>query len=143
MASDSRSTSPGFESPCSRAGSGPRLLQDLYIAEVLLSLDASEDARDYFRSVLAPGSAETDTARLSAAVVLSQVLLLEGKHDEYAELATETLAPLLLKRHRSRPGSHRPTLSIWLARCRISSAAWPCCRSRPGRSSPGCSDALR
>ena len=58
---------------------------------------------EYFRSVIASGSAETDTARLSAAVVLSQILLLEGKHDEYAELCTETLAPLLLKLHRSLP----------------------------------------
>ena len=40
-------------------------------------------------------------ARLSAAVVLSQILLLEGKYDEYAELSTETLAPLLLKLRRS------------------------------------------
>ncbi len=37
-------------------------------------------------------------------MVLSQVLLLEGRHDEYAELATETLAPLLLKRHRTMTG---------------------------------------
>src|SRR6202034_1596176 len=38
----------------------PRLLQDLYIAQVLLSLDASDRAREFFRSVLAPGSVETD-----------------------------------------------------------------------------------
>ena len=87
---------------------GPRLLQDLYIAQVLLSLDASDQAREYFRSVLAPGSSETDIARLSAAVVLSQVLLLERRHEEYAELASETLAPLLLKRHRSQPAQTAP-----------------------------------
>ena len=52
---------------------------------------------------IASSSAETDTARLSAAVVLSQILLLEGKHDEYAELSTETLAPMLLKLHRTMP----------------------------------------
>jgi WD40 repeat protein len=78
-----------------------RLLQDLYIAEVLLSLDASADARDYFGSVTNASPVETNNARLSAAVVLSQVLLLEGKHVEYAELCTETLAPLLLKLHHS------------------------------------------
>ncbi len=94
---------------------GPRLLQDLYIAQVLLSLDASDQARESFRSVLAPGSSETETARLSAAVVLSQVLLLDRRHDEYAELATETLAPLLLKRHHARPGQP-PSDTLDLAR---------------------------
>jgi hypothetical protein len=74
-----------------------RLLQDLYIAEVLLSLDSDLDARDYFRTVLDARAGQSDTARLSAAVVLAQILLLEGKRDAYAELATETLAPLLLK----------------------------------------------
>lgn len=96
-------------------GVSARLLQDLYLAEVLLSLDASADARDYFRSMIAPGSAETDTVRLSAAVVLSQILLIEGKHDEYAELVTETLAPTLLKLHRSLPTTS-PANTLDLAR---------------------------
>ena len=94
---------PWFRDLVQPGGLCARLLQDLYIAEVLLSLDASEDASDYFRSITAASPAETDTARLSAAIVLSQVLLLEGKHDEYAELCTETLAPMLVKRHRSLP----------------------------------------
>ncbi len=94
---------PWFREAMQPGGISPRLLQDLYIAQVLLSLDASDLARESFRSITAPGSAATDTAKLSAAVVLSQVLLLEGKHDEYSELATETLAPLLLKRRRSLP----------------------------------------
>ena len=94
---------PGFRESMQPGEIGPRLIQDLYIAQVLLSLDASDHAREYFRSVLAPGSSETETARFSAAVVLSQVLLLERRHEEYAELAAETLAPMLVKRHRSRP----------------------------------------
>ena len=94
---------PWFREAMQPGGLCTRLLQDLYIAEVMLSLDASDDARAYFRSLVAPSSAETDAARLSAAVVLSQILLLERKHDEYAELATETLAPLLLKLRRSLP----------------------------------------
>jgi hypothetical protein len=94
---------PWFRDALKPGGLSARLLQDLYIAEVLLSVNASADAADYFRSVAASRSEETDTARLSAAVVLSQVLLLEGKHDEYAELATETLVPLILKSHRSTP----------------------------------------
>ncbi len=92
---------PWFREAMQPGGICLRLLQDLYIAQVLLSLDASDLAREHFRSVIAVGSAETDATKLSAAVVLSQVLLLEGKHDEYAELATETLAPLLLKQHRA------------------------------------------
>ena len=61
-------------------------------------------------------SGESDTARLSAAVVLSQVLLLEGKHDLYAELATETLAPLLLKLRRSPPAAQPSSNPLDLAR---------------------------
>jgi hypothetical protein len=94
---------PWFREAMQPGGLCAHLLQDLYIAEVLLSLDASEDAIAYFHSVVDSSSAETDAARLSAAVVLSQVLLLERKHDEYAELASETLAPLLLKVRRSLP----------------------------------------
>ena len=85
-----------------------RLLQDLYIAEVLLGVDASEDARDYFQSIIAAGAAESETARASAAVVLSQVLLLEQKHEAYAVLATETVAPLLLKLRRSQSTAQLP-----------------------------------
>jgi hypothetical protein len=93
---------PWFRDAMQQGGLVARLLQDLYIAEVLLSLDASADARDYFRSITSR-PAETETARLSAAVVLSQVLLLERKYDEYAALSTETLAPLLLELRRSLP----------------------------------------
>ena len=99
---------PWFRDLIRPDGLGFRLLQDLYIAQVLLSLDASEDARDYFRSVVTSGSAETDNARTSAAVVLSQVLLLMHKHDEYAELSTRTLAPLLLKLRRAHPAQPSP-----------------------------------
>ena len=94
---------PWFRDLMQPGGLCARLLQDLYIAEVLLSLDATEDAGDYFRSITAANPAETDAARLSAAIVLSQVLLLEGKHDEYAALCTETLAPMLVKLHLSLP----------------------------------------
>ncbi len=99
---------PWFRDVIRPDGLGVRLLQDLYIAQVLLSLDASENAREYFRSVVAAGSTETDTARLSAAVVLSQVLLLKRQHDEYVELSTHTVAPLLLKLRRARPAQPAP-----------------------------------
>jgi hypothetical protein len=71
------------------------LARDLYAAEVFLSLDAAEDGEAYLRRALA--EAQSDEDRLSAAVALSQVLLLRGRGDEYAALATETLAPLVLR----------------------------------------------
>jgi hypothetical protein len=71
------------------------LARDLYAAEVFLSLDAAEDGEAYFRKAL--DGATTDDDRLSAAVVLSQILLLRGRSAEYADLATETIAPLLLR----------------------------------------------
>ncbi len=71
------------------------LARDLYIAEVFLSIDAAEDGEAFFRRALS--EAKTDEDRLSAAVVLSQLLLLRGRTAEYATVATETIAPLLLQ----------------------------------------------
>jgi hypothetical protein len=70
------------------------LLRDLYIGEVFLSLDAAADGATFFRAALA--QATTDPARLSAALVLSQMLLAEKKYTDYAELAIETIVPLLI-----------------------------------------------
>jgi hypothetical protein len=71
------------------------LARDFYAAEAFLSLDAAEDGEAFFRRALA--EARTDEDRLSAAVVLSQLLLLRGRTGEYATVATETVAPLLLR----------------------------------------------
>jgi hypothetical protein len=71
------------------------LVRDLYAAEVFLSLDAAADAEGFFRRELDATAGHAE--RLSAALVLSQVLLLEKKHRDYARLATETLAPLLVR----------------------------------------------
>jgi hypothetical protein len=71
------------------------LLQDLYAAEVFLSLDAAQDGETFFRTAL--HQADTDASRLSRAIVLGQILLLEKKHQEYADLATETITPLLTR----------------------------------------------
>jgi hypothetical protein len=73
----------------------PDLLRDLYAAEVFLSLDAATEGRKFFRTALA--AADTDAARLSNAVVLSQLLLLDHNEDEYAALVTDTVLPLLVK----------------------------------------------
>src|SRR5262249_55716450 len=71
------------------------LLRDCYEAEVFLSLDAAADGEEFFREAVA--AADSDQARLSAAVVLGQLLLLDKKDTEYAELTTATVLPLLLK----------------------------------------------
>lgn len=63
------------------------LLQDLYSAEVFLSLDAAAEGEAFFRREMA--DAKTDPAKMSAGVVLGQLLLLQAKHREYAQLAMD------------------------------------------------------
>jgi hypothetical protein len=92
-----------FRDALAPGGLSQRLLQDLYIAEVLLSIDALEEARSEFQELVDAKRLEPGTAQLSAAIVLSQILLIDGKHDQYAELATGRLAGLLLKAHRVTP----------------------------------------
>jgi hypothetical protein len=69
--------------------------RDLYIAEAYLSLDAIEDGERFFREHLRTACSDVD--RLSKALVLTQFLLLRNKNEEYAELATDTVLPLLLQ----------------------------------------------
>jgi Tol biopolymer transport system component len=69
--------------------------RDLYIAEVFLSVDAAEDGERFFRAEFK--SATTDAERLSKALVLSQFLLLRKQYAEYADLASDTILPLLLR----------------------------------------------
>jgi hypothetical protein len=72
-----------------------RQWRDLYVAEVFLSLDAVEEGERFFREALK--NAKTDADRLSKALVLTQFLLLQNKNEEYAELATDTVLPGLLR----------------------------------------------
>jgi Tol biopolymer transport system component len=86
---------------------------DLYIAEAFLSLDAREDAENYFRGRLQKANSESD--RLSKALVLTQFLLMANKNEEYAELATDTVLPLLLGTWKARTqplGSNMPNLIL-------------------------------
>lgn len=99
---------PWFQEALKPDGLFARLLQDLYIAEVLLSVDAAEDGRRFFRAIVDSGAAEPDSVRLSAAVVLSQILLIERRHDDYTDLATEVIAPMLLKVRGARPAQTTP-----------------------------------
>jgi hypothetical protein len=68
--------------------------RDLYEGEVFLALDAVEDGEAFFRAGLR--EAKSDADRLSKALLLTQFLLLRQKHQEYADLATDTILPLLL-----------------------------------------------
>jgi Tol biopolymer transport system component len=95
-----RATVPGQPAAFGAADIKPtkqqlRHWRDLYIAEVFLSLDALDDGERYFRDALQ--IADSDADRLSAALVLTQFLLLRDKREEYAELATDTVLPLLLR----------------------------------------------
>jgi len=69
------------------------MIRDFYAAEVFLSLDAPEEARLFLRQSL--DRATTPAATLSTAIVLSQVLLLERDHRDYANLVCEMILPAL------------------------------------------------
>jgi hypothetical protein len=82
------------------------LMHDFLIAEVFLSLDAAEDGADFFRTELQ--KADSDGKRLGAAITLGQILLVQGKHEEYAAVCSASLAPLLIKDAKS----HAPRLQL-------------------------------
>jgi hypothetical protein len=94
-----------FALPAADAGAarGADLLRDLYTAEVFLSLDAAADGRAWFRRAIR--EAASDEQRLSAALVLSQVLLAEGRGEEYLELACDVALPNLLRVWKQENGS--------------------------------------
>jgi hypothetical protein len=69
------------------------LSETLYMAEVYLSLDAVDDGEAFFTEMLA--DAKDDITRLCSAIAMGQLLLLRNRHVEYAELATDVIAPLL------------------------------------------------
>jgi hypothetical protein len=106
-----RAPMPGQPAPFGGADFQPTKEQllhwrDLYLAEVFLSLDAVEDGERFLRDALR--SARTDSERLSKALLLTQFLLLRGEHEEYAELATDTVLPLLLRTWKPRSRSGPP-----------------------------------
>jgi hypothetical protein len=80
---------------------GDTITRSFYEAEAFLSLDAAGDARAFFQNELA--TAKTEEERLSNGLVLAQLLLLDKQHAAYADLATATLRPLIVKL--LRPGS--------------------------------------
>jgi hypothetical protein len=83
-----------------------RRYRDLYEAEVFLSLDAAEDGEAFFRRAL--HGAGHDAERLGKALVLSQFLLLNHKHSEYADLAADVVLPGLLRAWKPRTAGAGP-----------------------------------
>ena len=82
-----------------RGGLAASLVQDLFIAEVCLSVDAPEEAEIVFRPRMKDD--ESDMARLSAAIVMAQLLLLEKRNDEYLDLSIDVVVPAALKNWRA------------------------------------------
>jgi hypothetical protein len=70
-------------------------VRDLYVVEVLLSVNGADEAERYLADGLKAAASDAD--RLGKSLLLSQVLLLRGKNAAYADLAADTVLPLLLK----------------------------------------------
>ena len=83
------------------------LLRDFYIAEACLSLNSPEEAQYYLEQ---PGEqVDSNSKRLSNAIVLSQLLLLQSRYDEYAEFVTQTLLPAAIDELTAMPtGTEQP-----------------------------------
>ncbi|MEX1228874.1 MAG: hypothetical protein WEB58_01465 [Planctomycetaceae bacterium] len=71
------------------------LMQNAFITEVYLSLDAADDGVRFFRSEMK--QTPTDAERLAYALCLSQLLLVVDDRSAYAELVEESLIPILIK----------------------------------------------
>lgn len=83
------------------------LLRDFYIAEACLSLNSPEEAQYYLEQT--GQQVDTNSKRLSNAIVLSQLLLLQSRYDEYAEFVTQTLLPAAIDELTAMPmGTEQP-----------------------------------
>lgn len=80
-------------------------IRDSYVVEVYLSLDLHREAVAYFEDALE--RADSDQRRYSAALILSQLLLITHEHQRYAEFMTDTLTPLLFQLWESIPPAVR------------------------------------
>ncbi len=70
-----------------------RIMQDQYMGEAFLSLDAAEDGVVFFRREMS--LAKTKTAKHSSALCLSQMLLVAEQYDEYIDVAFDEILPQL------------------------------------------------
>lgn len=71
------------------------LAQDFYSTEVLLRLGGTAEALKVFQSRM--NGASTDQQQFLAALVYSQLLLLDGRHEDYASLAAQRIVPRLVE----------------------------------------------
>lgn len=70
------------------------LLRDCYIAEACLSLNSPEESQYYLEQ--SGQKADSNAKRLSNAIVVSQLLLLQTRYGEYTEFVTQTLLPAVI-----------------------------------------------
>ena len=70
------------------------MFEESYIAEVFLSFGTGSDSLAWLQREL--DTADSDLQRLSRAVMLSQFLLRQKRHTEYAQLVDDTVLPLLI-----------------------------------------------
>lgn len=95
-----------MESLLSQFGSNVNLIlhlvRDLYIAEVFLSVDAIDDALEFFSVAAEP--VESPEQQLSRAFALSQLLLADDDQAKYLAHCTSELVPLILKQWRPAAG---------------------------------------
>jgi len=89
------------------------LLRDFYIAEVFLSLDVADDAQQFLESETL--MADSDVGRLSHSIVLSQLLLIQSKHNAYANLLTDRLLPSAIKVSNARGNLNRKSVDVFLS----------------------------
>jgi hypothetical protein len=99
-----------------------RLIHDLYIAEVFLSIDAWDAGIAFLRGQLK--SDDDGLNRLSRAIVLSQMLLIAGRHEDYLAMCTEFVLPLGLaawerveEKDAARPGDRNQILRLFGGLC--------------------------
>jgi hypothetical protein len=70
------------------------IIRDLFVAEVFLSVDGLHEGIAHFQK---SPPAENDAAAFSRAVLLAQLMLIAGKHEDYLEHCTRVVVPLALK----------------------------------------------
>jgi hypothetical protein len=80
-----------------------RHVRDRYVVEVLLSVRGLAEAERFLHSGLEKAASEGD--RLRKSLLLTQVLLLQGRNVEYADLVIDKVVPLLVKTLPERKGA--------------------------------------
>jgi hypothetical protein len=98
------------------------LMRDFLIAEVYASLDEVDEAATFFR--VEAEHADTDSKRLSALFTLSQILLIQGKNEEYLDLCATKLVGLIMSDAKSHSAhSMQGSVTELIASCALAPLA--------------------